>query len=940
MAEKCQKSGRSFLQYLDSLLPQNASSNGTKRFGRAIKFQFQQPKLDQFTAEINRLQSALTLATVLAFRTSAKADHQEILAHLQELQKEKSSNDQSLQNTIHTLIGATTSRTEQKLDELDSLVQKCLASIDDCRRDMSKISEANVLTWLSFRQNTWRYAEVSPAYKETYAWIFEPPSVGQAWSSLEDHLIQNVSKPYFINGKAGSGKSTLMKYILDHSRTKECLQKWASADKMELLTTHFFFWNLGTPLQKTAPGLLRSLLWTVLTRKPELIPIAFPNQYQDLDWAVEGPKYVEVKQAWKILLERCQKFLKIAIFVDGIDELDGDPSDLTDFIWDICSPSVKVVASSRPINTSLQAFSSCPSLRLQDLTRRDIELYIQGNLATHNLMIPVLEHHPQTSEIIFSELKEKAEGVFLWVILVVTLLLKGLVEGDDVEDLLTKLRSLPGDLKDLYRRMMSQIPLEYQTQAAEIFQIVRSWQNPAGQPLFTSLLHFALRPPPESIAGDPKSLRQGTLEWHCKQLSARLQSRCCGLLELAATSDTQDPKGGNSQILRTRVDYIHRTVGEFLEMDEVKATMENILETPFDPYEQLTAACLSMVQLTSSQCYRDEQLLEGFVSAMFKLCGQTPREKRHKLGKYCAEFDRVMVDWHMDNKQHEKLPFHEFDGDNPRGYIPLDEGKVNDTSQNVNEDYFARRSLWMGFYLNEPWINPIPVLDEHSLLGQALLHRKHSMLAHAAWVGFPQYLEECSHQRNFDPVFLLSVALKSWLLSQCYDFPVGDKIDALTFLLTRAMQTSGKRLQTEIIEYCKKCLPAMPLATWEMTPGKAKSPRFPNEAGQRIYVSCIIVATGFWPGTWLDKYDIDKLREISQDLRLEEDADVQHLGERLLQAIEDNLKVKEVCAKCQIPGHTPQACRRNDNGNQKPKGGRNTGRRKRKNRKRSEGRTA
>lgn len=32
---------------------------------------------------------------------------------------------------------------------------------------------------------------------------------------------------FYISGKLGSGKSTLMKYLSDHTRTKEHLREWA-----------------------------------------------------------------------------------------------------------------------------------------------------------------------------------------------------------------------------------------------------------------------------------------------------------------------------------------------------------------------------------------------------------------------------------------------------------------------------------------------------------------------------------------------------------------------------------------------------------------------------------------------------------------------------------------------------------------------------------------
>jgi chromosomal replication initiation ATPase DnaA len=96
------------------------------------------------------------------------------------------------------------------------------------------------------------------------------------WANDSTNFLEEVSeKPFFINGKAGSGKSTLMKFICDDARTKNALKRWAGAN--ELVTLQFFFWNLGTNVQKSHAGLLRGLLHAALEQNPELIPAVFPK---------------------------------------------------------------------------------------------------------------------------------------------------------------------------------------------------------------------------------------------------------------------------------------------------------------------------------------------------------------------------------------------------------------------------------------------------------------------------------------------------------------------------------------------------------------------------------------------------------------------------------------------------------------------------------------
>lgn len=118
--------------------------------------------------------------------------------------------------------------------------------------------------------------------KNSYDWIFDKPQTRRLgsfdkgspqnqtrqWDDFA-HWLRSGHGVYWINGKAGSGKSTLMNYIRDDSRTLVLLEEWCS--NRRLLTPTFFFWNAGTRLQKSIDGLLRSLVYQMLRECPELI---------------------------------------------------------------------------------------------------------------------------------------------------------------------------------------------------------------------------------------------------------------------------------------------------------------------------------------------------------------------------------------------------------------------------------------------------------------------------------------------------------------------------------------------------------------------------------------------------------------------------------------------------------------------------------------------
>ena len=294
------------------------------------------------------------------------------------------------------------------------------------------------------------------------------------WDDFSAHLRDDVSTPYFIYGKAGSGKSTLIKYIVDHPESARNLKRWASLDNSELIVADFFFWNLSTSLQKSTLGLLRVLIHTVLRKHPELIPAVFPDLYHPGKEHLGEPNYTEIERAWRLLIAKSSTFMKLTVFIDGIDEFEGDHKRLSEFICSLVSSKVKVVISSRPINTCLHVFDHCPALRLQDLTARDMQIYVKGTLMSHETMVQVTKLFPKDTHEIVTELKEKADGVFLWVRLAVKLLVDGLESGDSIDDLRKKLRSLPGDLREIYKRMISKITPEHQIQAAQIFRLLQT----------------------------------------------------------------------------------------------------------------------------------------------------------------------------------------------------------------------------------------------------------------------------------------------------------------------------------------------------------------------------------------------------------------------------------------------------------------------------------
>ena len=86
-------------------------------------------------------------------------------------------------------------------------------------------NDQDIMQSLRFVEMLDRHENISDAYSETFEMIYGDIS---PWSNFREWL-QSGSGCYWINGKAGSGKSTLMKFIFGHSKTREALEIWASS---------------------------------------------------------------------------------------------------------------------------------------------------------------------------------------------------------------------------------------------------------------------------------------------------------------------------------------------------------------------------------------------------------------------------------------------------------------------------------------------------------------------------------------------------------------------------------------------------------------------------------------------------------------------------------------------------------------------------------------
>ena len=92
------------------------------------------------------------------------------------------------------------------------------------------------------------------------------------------------------------------------------------------------------------------------------------------DWST-----ARLRQAFKTLLQQSVLPLKWCFFIDGLDEYDDDHIEIANLLKEVAMlHHVKICVASRPWIEFETSFAECLSLKLQDLTFADIELYVYG----------------------------------------------------------------------------------------------------------------------------------------------------------------------------------------------------------------------------------------------------------------------------------------------------------------------------------------------------------------------------------------------------------------------------------------------------------------------------------------------------------------------------------------------------------------------------------
>ncbi|KAI4950203.1 hypothetical protein J4E91_004859 [Alternaria rosae] len=217
-------------------------------------------------------------------------------------------------------------------------------------------------------------------------------------------------------------------------------------------------------------------------------------------------------------------------------------------------------------------------LRLHDFTRPDIELFARENLLSYDRTTDL---EPNLFDDLIHDIGERAQGVFLWVRLVVKSLRNGMINEDPVSLLQERLRAIPSDLEEFFEHILGSVERIYRSRMAGTFlAAMRS-------PRQLKLIHYYFLEQGNTTFGfemPSKRWRHSSIQKRATQTERRLNGRFKGLLEAASPTDVS---------AQTKVDFLHRTLNDFLATKRMREKLESWASNELDTFTGISRTLIA-----------------------------------------------------------------------------------------------------------------------------------------------------------------------------------------------------------------------------------------------------------------------------------------------------------------------------------------------------------
>jgi energy-coupling factor transporter ATP-binding protein EcfA2 len=465
--------------------------------------------------------------------------------------------------------------------------------------------------------------------------------------------LQQGEGIYWIKGKPGSGKSTLVKFITGYDnqnrRTLECLEKWAGSKPPRILS--FYFWLADkSNNQNSFRGFLCHLLHQLLVDEPpESVSRLITAEQVRGKHTMENWDPNELETLLKSASHRTAKETPLCFFIDGLDECVGTALDrVVKMMQELAltpGSKIKICVSSRPEQKIENRFRGhvFQTLELHSYTEASIKQHVTNEF----------EKCPQTAIALSDEQEAKltekivsnSQGVFLWAVVVTRKLCESIEFGDTFTQLEKQLEELPPNMTELYQTILERSDAykgHRRAEAASYFRFALDhcgrrdgWCERSGGPL--ALEHFL--PLFEIYHGHIQANEQPTM----LRMRQRINHLCAGIIVVDMGS---------------KVDFFHRTARDYLYDPSAKG----ILDQGISQLESFRLFADNILKYDHGNCFHKKMAAYEFESMMGWIREMDETSEADKV-KFLRHIDEGMERYyatnsgtHHGNWVHEQAP--------------------------------------------------------------------------------------------------------------------------------------------------------------------------------------------------------------------------------------------------------------------------------------------
>ncbi|KAF8247189.1 hypothetical protein K440DRAFT_629762 [Wilcoxina mikolae CBS 423.85] len=442
------------------------------------------------------------------------------------------------------------------------------------------VERQECLSMLRF-DNT-RYDKITSEHKGSLKWLWSHKEY-RKWS------VAGNSRLLYIQGKPGSGKSTLTRYFKDH------LLEHEPAARLAIIASFFYSFREGES-QISHYNMLRSILYDILNQDESFF-YHFQRENREYQTLLRGRPDVNHELHYKSLqrilgsIGSHQTEKQLYLVIDAVDESrDTDREHILSLLFDLCSKSsctVKVFVASRPVvelEHLISTIGAQSMIRMQDVNRSDIQNFV------HSFLAKDTSFPDDISSEVSSYILEHSCGVFLWVHLVRGQLIRHYRNGWSRSEIFNFLEGLPKDLEDMYKHILGE--LEDRKIGKQIFEWVLFARRP---PTVLELQHaLAIQ---NSLDTSAESFKNNIING----IERRIINCGGNLLEC---------KGHEEPV----VQVMHQTVREFFLRVDGPAANSALRVSEHDAHVRIATSCLRylMLCIANTPLQKDPSSLESW----------------------------------------------------------------------------------------------------------------------------------------------------------------------------------------------------------------------------------------------------------------------------------------------------------------------------------------